>query len=82
MSVPSEYFAPKFRPGAGVRRRTEPSAERQLETARWTHVGLGAIALGLYLLFAATAKALWPVLLGPFVLVVVARLMGVRSLWK
>ena len=90
MNVSSEYFHPGFRFGS---ERSRPTAQLvginekgatdiRLERARWTQVGLGAIALGLYTLLTATSGAIWPVLIGPFVLLGIARLMGLRSLWR
>ena len=52
-----------------------------LSGGSWTWIGLGAVALAFYLFLAATSQSEWPVLVGPFVLVGSARLMGLRSLW-
>jgi len=90
MSVSSEYFLSDIQPGTGhdhssvstLETDEKESPASRLESGRWDQVVLGAIALGLYMLLAATSEAIWPVLLGPFVLLGVARLMGLRSLWK
>ncbi len=90
MSVARENILPSFQLGMERDRSTAASAEAdekespdiRLEKARWTQVGLGAIALGLYMLLTATSDAIWPVLFGPFMLLGIARLMGLRSLWK
>ena len=90
MSVSSDYFLPGFRFGSARSRSTaqlvgtneKDTTCTRLERARWIQVGLGAIALGLYTLLTATSDAVWPVLIGPFVLLGIARLMGLRSLWK
>ena len=89
MSVSSEYLLPDNQPGATNDQPIAPlletdeqkSSESRLEGGRWDQVVLGAIALGLYMLLAATSEAIWPVLLAPFVLLGIARLMGLRSLW-
>ena len=76
MSVPTEYFNSMTQAGhasaSGIGK----------EAAKWGHVALGAVALGLYLVLAATAEVPWPVMIGPFVLFGVARLMGLRSIWR
>lgn len=76
MSVATEHFYSQTQAGqVGVVR---------IEKGRsaWIRAGLGAVALGLYLVFAATAESMWPVLLGPFFLVGTASLMGLRPLWR
>ena len=90
MSVSSEYLDPKLQLDTGFKWLSGASAEDHetdapdggLERARWNQVGLGAIALGLYMLLIVASQSIWPVLLGPFVLLGMARLMGLRSLWN
>ena len=75
MSVATEYFH--------SRKRTDYAGALGIGRFNaWISVGLGAVALGLYLVLAATTESLWPVVVGPFFLVGVARLMGLRSLWS
>ena len=52
------------------------------ERINWTQVWLGGIALGLFTLLIAVSAQPWLVVTGPFMLVGVSRLMGLRSLWK
>jgi len=90
MSVSSEYLPSKNQPGTAPYQSSvsmletdeKESPESRLESGQWDQVVLGAIALGLYMLLAATSEAIWPVLLGPFMLLGIARLMGLQSLWK
>ena len=82
MSVSSEYFTSRIHPGA--KPETEPTAESQLDTAKWIQLGLGAVGLALYLpftVFTVTTETFWPAIVGPFVLFAMGRLMGLRSLW-
>lgn len=74
MSVASEHFYSRAHPHdvIGIRATKGLSA--------WISVGFGAAAL--CLLLVATLESLWPILLGPFLLVGAARLMGLRYPWS
>lgn len=51
------------------------------DTVKWTQVWLGGIALGLFTLLIAISAQSWLVVTGPFMLLGISRLMGLRSLW-
>jgi len=74
MSVASEHFYSQAHPHDVISSRASKGL------SAWISVGLGAVAL--CLLLAATLESPWPILLGPFLLVGVARLMRLRSPWS
>ena len=74
MSVATEHFYSQ------ARRHDVFSSRASKGSSAWISVGLGAIAL--CLLFAVTTESLWPLVLGPFLLVGAARVMGLRSPWS
>jgi tetratricopeptide (TPR) repeat protein len=76
MSVTTDYFR------SGIRAGHSGMSGIGKEAAKWGNVALGAIALAFYLVLAGIAQVPWPVLVGPFVLIGIARLMGLRSIWR
>lgn len=63
-----------------VDRDEDLAAELRLEKARWKMVALGAIALYLFFIVVLFWGPVWLVVVGPFVLLILGRLMGIRPL--
>ena len=57
------------------------TAEVSLERIRWKPVVLGATTLSLFTVALAFGPV-WLVLFGPFALIGLVRMMGIRSLWR
>ena len=82
MSASSEYLVSELSFQSSVEKAEYGVSEGKAASVKWTQVWLGAIALSLFLLLVVTTEPVWLVLIGPFLVIGVSRLMGLESLWK